>query len=77
LRLKVNFLGGDMTPFAELLTMEAKGVADQKRADELFPLWLERNEVVYTNAVPVTLQTGPPTNDPGVVRRPTGRRRSG
>ena len=26
LRLKVNFLGGDMTPFAELLTMEAKGV---------------------------------------------------
>lgn len=77
LRLKVNFLGGDMTPFAELLAMEAKGVADRKRADELFPIWVERNEVVYTNAVPVTLQTGPPVTDPGVVQPSVGRRRRG
>ena len=71
MRLKVNFLGGDTSPFAELMTMEAKGTADRKRADELFPLWLEQNEVVYTNAVPVRLQTGPTEAD-GVVRRRRG-----
>jgi len=77
LRLKVNFLGGDTTPFADLMAMEAKGIADRKRADELFPLWLQQNEVVYTNAVPVQLQSGSRVTDPDIVRRPTGRRRSG
>ncbi len=52
LRLKVNFLG-DTAPFADLLDIPERIVADSKRADELFPLWLERNEVVYTNTVPM------------------------
>jgi len=52
LRLKVNFLG-DTTGFDDLIAMEQKAVADAKRADEVFPVWLERNEAVYTNTIPM------------------------
>lgn len=72
LRLKVNFLG-DTKPFAELLDIPEKMVVDSKRADELFNVWLERNEVVYTNAVPVKF-SGPTGNTDPVIERPAGRR---
>lgn len=52
LRLKLNFLG-DTVPFAELIGIPERALADRKRADELFAPWLERNEAVYTNAVPI------------------------
>ena len=75
LRLKVNFLG-DTVPFRELLDIPQKAVADAKRADELFPIWLERNEVVYTNAVPMRWQTQDPTlmSPPPAPTRGRGRR---
>ena len=72
LRLALNFLG-DTKPFAELLNIPEKAVADAKRADELFPVWLERNEVVYTNAIPMrwlTMEQTQPQPPPTRRRRP-------
>ena len=75
LRLKVNFLG-DTAPFRELLDIPEKMVVDSKRADELFTVWLERNEVVYTNAVPVKISTTRAFGtEPGIEQRPAGGRR--
>lgn len=62
LRMRLNFLA-DTEPFTELIDIPQKAVADAKRADELFAKWLEQNEVVYTNAVPVTITTYRPPGE--------------
>jgi hypothetical protein len=49
-RVRVNFLG-DLDPFGTVIGpsgMIAEGVSD-----ELFPVWIERNEVVLTNSLPI------------------------
>jgi hypothetical protein len=68
LRLKLNFLD-DTSQFEPLITMTQKGMNDPKLADELFPKWLERNETVYTNALPMRW-----TVQPTEEAAPAGRR---
>lgn len=77
LRLKVNFLGNTQG-FEELLQMgeKEKALSDPKLAEKLFPVWLERNEVVYTNSVPMRWKgTAEDTTTPARAR--PARRRGG
>lgn len=52
LQIKLNFLN-DPKPFEMLVGIPERAVHDPKLATELFTKWLERNEVVLTNTLPM------------------------
>lgn len=51
-RIRVNFLS-DPVPFKELIAIKENVVASKELADQLFPKWVEDNETVTTNALPM------------------------
>jgi hypothetical protein len=52
LQLKVNFLG-NTAPFTKLIDIPEKALRDPNLANELFPQWVENNEAVTTNSIPI------------------------
>ena len=52
LRVKLHFLA-DLQAFAPLIGIQEKSIHDPKLADALLPKWLEDNETVITNVLPM------------------------
>lgn len=52
LRIRLNFLS-DTKPFEQLIGISERAVHDPTLAAELFPKWVERNESVITNVLPM------------------------
>jgi len=75
LRLKINFLG-DPAPFEKLISIPEKAVHDPVLAAQLFPKWVEGNETVFTNVLPMRWvgmgSPDEPTTDTGPRRRRPG-----
>jgi hypothetical protein len=71
LRLKLNFLG-NTSRFEQLIGISERIVRSPELANELFPIWLERNETVFTSVVPMRWSFEPV--DPGPAQRRPGRR---
>ena len=75
LRLKINFLG-DPKPFEKLISIPEKALHDPALAAQLFPKWVEGNETVFTNSLPMRWVTAP-ADEPGDQTTPGRRRRGG
>jgi hypothetical protein len=75
-RIRVNFLD-DAKPFEELVSIKENAVADRELAAKLFPKWVEDNETVTTNTLPMRwagsgVDTLTPAAMPGAPRRRRG-----
>lgn len=74
LQIKLNFLN-DPAPFEKLVGIPERSIHDPQLAAELFPQWLERNEVVLTNTLP--MRWGSEESPMPNASRAGGRRRPG
>ena len=74
LRIRLNFLG-DAAPFAKLIGISERAVRDPGLATELFPKWVEQNESVITNVLPMHWIGTPAGNNGDVPIAPTRRKR--
>ena len=62
LKIRVNFLG-DPKPFAKLIDIPEKSVHDPELATALFSKWVEQNETVVTNTLPMRWRAGSPSEE--------------
>ncbi len=76
LQLRVNFLG-DTGPFLKLIDIPEKAVRDRQLAAELFPKWVEGNETVTTNALPMRWMASRPSTIDDATPAAGRRRRPG
>ena len=70
----MNFLG-DPSPFEKLIAIPERAVHDPVLAAQLFPKWVEGNETVFTNALPMRWYTV--AEEPTPATTPARRRRGG
>ena len=56
-RIRLNFLD-DITTFSKLIEIPEKAIYDPKMASDLFQKWVENNESVVTNTLPMRWQGG-------------------
>lgn len=72
LQLKLSFLSS-VAPFVSLVGIPEVAVRDPRKADELFTAWVESNETVSTNAIPIEwLGNVSPASLPDVARPARG-----
>jgi hypothetical protein len=78
LQLRINFQG-EAAPFMKLIDIPEKAVRDKQMAAEIFPKWVEGNETVTTNSLPMrwTTSSRPAMMDDTPVSVPTRRRKPG
>lgn len=75
LRLRVNFLGDSGGgPFTKLIDIPEKAVHDPALASAIFTTWVEQNETVVTNTLPMRWRAMPVSEETPTV---PGRRRRG
>jgi len=72
LRLKINFLD-ETKPFEKLIAIPEKAVRDPQLANQIFAKWVERNETVFTNALPMRW-VGSASDDGAPIATPRNRR---
>ncbi|MCU1231741.1 MAG: hypothetical protein JWO97_4625 [Acidobacteria bacterium] len=74
LRIRINFLG-ETKPFEKLINIPEKAIHDPQLASDIFTKWVEGNETVVTNAIP--MRYGQSASDEPISTPTPSRRRRG